>query len=333
MAKEEIEDNTTLTELGEAWDEHESAEEEVVAEEVAGEEVTEEPPEEPPEEAPEETPGIAAEAEEVPEAVAAEPVPTGLPPAAREAWKDTPKVMQDAIAKREADFSNGIKKYAESAKRADAMDRSLQPYQQYLATTGQPPAQAIGELLQTASMLQMGSPQQKAEATAQLIQRFGVDIQSLDGVLVGNAPAQMTQEQQRIQQLEQQQMQWQQQAEQQRQYQVQQEQQTIANEITAFASDPANEFYGDVRTEMANIIDVYHKQGQSVSLKDAYDRACMMNPDISGIISTRKSTQAAAERKPATASISGSPSGPGGSPQTSSRHDTIAAAWDGVGRA
>ena len=87
--------------------------------------------------------------EEVAEPVAPEdPAPVSLPPAAREAWKNTPKEMREAIATRERQYAQGIQKHAENAKRAESMDRALEPFQGYFASTGLPPVQALGNLLQ-----------------------------------------------------------------------------------------------------------------------------------------------------------------------------------------
>ena len=44
--------------------------------------------------------------------------PSSLPPAAREAWGDTPDAVKAAVAKREKDYEAGIMKYADNAKRA-----------------------------------------------------------------------------------------------------------------------------------------------------------------------------------------------------------------------
>ena len=72
------------------------------------------------------------------------------------------------------------------------MDQALAPFQQYLAVTGEPPAKTIQGLLQTASILQMGSPVQRANTVASLIKQFGVDIRTLDDVLAGQQPREAT---------------------------------------------------------------------------------------------------------------------------------------------
>ena len=140
---------------------------------------------------PADDPGVSGDSERSPPASEGSPTPDldappkSLSPEAREAWKDTPASVKADIAKREADYAKGIEKYRDNAHRAEAMDHAIQPFQQYLAMQGQPPGQTLHSLLQTASALQMGSPVQKAQTVAQLINQFGVDIGTLDGLLAG----------------------------------------------------------------------------------------------------------------------------------------------------
>lgn len=262
--------------------------------------------------------------------------PVGLSPAAREAWKDTPDSVRKDIAKREADYSAGIKMYADNAKRAEAMDRTLAPYQQYFAVNGGP-QQALSGLLQTGAGLQMGSPAQKAQLVAGLIQQFGVDINTLDNLLVGNQPSAESQQghavDQRIQQALQPYQQMMEQQRQQQQHQQQMEQQKVQSEVQQFSTNPANEFYKDVAGEMANILDVYSQNNTQLTMQQAYDKACQMHPEISQIIASRTSANTVQQKRKAATSIHGSPSGTGNALGGDSLHDAINAAWDSVGRA
>lgn len=326
-----IEDTSLTDDLAAAWAAAEADEVEVEEEEIeeeAPQELVAEEPE--PEEQPPEQEDIAAQADEsAPPANDLDKAPVGLPPAAREAWKDTPAPVREALAKRERDFANGIKQYAENAKRAELMDRSLAPYQQYFAMQNQPPGQTVSTLLQTASILQMGSPQQKADMVANLINQFGVDIDALDNRLSGAPQQQAPQQQQpafrpeQIPQLVQQELQRREQA---------MVGQRVNNDVQAFASDPQNEFYVDVRNDMADILDLSARQGRDMSLKQAYDRACAINPDISRIIAQREAQKQRNGRRSAASSISGAPAAPHTGAEHDSIRDALEAAWDGVGR-
>lgn len=254
--------------------------------------------------------------------------PKGLSPAAREVWNDVPEAVKADIAKREQDFERGIQKYAEAAKRADGMDRALAPFGQLMSMNGGP-QNVLPGLLQTASQLQFGTPQQKAGMVANLIKQFGVDIQALDHILVGEQPPEGQPPQQNIQEQINQ-------AVQQAMapmYQQQQagQQQRIASEIDEFAQKA--EFWGDVQGDVADIMEISANQGRQVSLEEAYNRACMMRDDIRQILDARKSQQAVQQRKPAAVSVSGAPSGDTAPPAPQTIAEHLSAAWDAVDNA
>jgi hypothetical protein len=329
--EQELEVEDTLADaLGAAWDESDSTEEEAAPPELEVVPAGEPPAEEPP--AP-----LAAEGEAPPAALEEDhtKAPVGLPPEAREAWKDTPPAVQKALAKREADFANGIKHYAEQAKRADSMDKSLAPYSQFFAMNGGVGA-VLPSLLQTGSMLQMGSPQQKAESIAGLIKQFGVDVRALDNFLVGAAPPPGQQQQTEFNQAMdarlapmQQQLQYYQQRDQQ---QARSEQQVVADEVSAFSTDPKNEFYNDLRSDMADIMDMSANRGVKLTMQEAYDKAAMLNPTINQILLSRQGQQSVDGKRRAASSIHGGPGGSGGGQAHDTMRSAIEDAWDNAGK-
>jgi ribosomal protein S6 len=316
----EVEDDSASAKMSELWDaafeieEPEAVEAQAEeAEEVAAEKPAMEESEAPVEE-------IAAEqAEDAP--------PSSLPPAAREAWAETPQAMRDAIAKREQDYEAGIQKYAAAAKRAEDMDRSLQPYQQFFAMNGGA-SQAIPDILKIATTLQMGTPQQKAAVAAHLIRVFEVGIPDLDNILSGQQPQQTAQ----MQQMDPQVAQMQQQLQQQQAFinSLQQKEQGQASyEIDSFKK--SHEFFDDVALDMADMMDLAANRGQEMTMEEAYERACLLRPDIKTVIDGREAKKRAAEKAKAAVSISGTPSGPGDPTQTAnSLSGDLAAAWDHV---
>jgi hypothetical protein len=254
---------------------------------------------------------------------------------AREEWKNTPKAMRDEIAKRERDFSVGMQKNAEGAKRAAGMDHQLQPYQQYFAMNGGA-GQSIKTALETASTLQMGTPQQRAQTVANLIQQFGVDIDALDSMLVGEAPSQESQQQYSVQQAVQQavapyQQQMTQMAQRQ-EYEQQQIRQNAVDEVGSFSNDRKNEFYHDVKMDMADLMDMAQARGINLTMQDSYDRACRMNPEISRIMASRVGNASVQNKRRAASSVVGSPGGVTDSAGGGSLHSAIADAWDNSGR-
>jgi len=278
----------------------------------------------------------SAENEPQPAGTGLDGPPVALSPEAREAWKDTPKVMQSAIAEREREYTMGLQKHADNAARAVDMDRALEPFRQYMGMAGGPPAQVIGNLLQTASILQMGSPVQRAQQVATLITQFGVNIDALAAALDGAPqPAGVQRESEMTtaintalkpyQEMLSQQQQFQQQ-------QYQQGQQVVDTDIQAFAADAKNEFYNDVKIDMADIFDLAEKRGIEMTMPEAYRRACLIRPDIQAIVKGRAKQHIVDSRRTAASSIHGTPGGSGGGPGDLTLRDQLSNAWDEAAR-
>tara|TARA_R110000868_G_scaffold97223_2_gene267426 strand:- start:1388 stop:2434 length:1047 start_codon:yes stop_codon:yes gene_type:complete len=253
--------------------------------------------------------------------------PTGLSAAAREAWKTAPKELKADIIKRERDYSVGLQKNAEWAQRARQMDSALAPYQTYMSMNGG--AQSVTDLLQTASTLQMGSPQQKAEAAAQIIKHFGVDIQSLDTLLSGQPlqqqQPQLSERDQRMDAFFAQQEQLQHQERQMLQNQVNQS-------VGEFMADPANEFADLVRDDMADLLDGASRRGIAMTMAQAYTKACRMRDDIAPILESRNSSQSIQRRRNAASSISGAPGGTNMGKEPDSIREALEHAFDNIGQ-
>jgi hypothetical protein len=213
------------------------------------------------------------------------------------------------------------------------MDRSLAPFQQYFQMNGGA-GQTIQGLLQTGASLQMGSPIQKAQMVANIIKQYSVDIKSLDNMLVGEAPSPEVQQQNHVQQAVQQAVapyqQHMQQIQQQQQYQQQQVQGQVSQEVTNFGAN--NEFYNDVRGDMADLLDMAANRGREMNMDEAYKLACANHPQISSIMSGRTSQDSVNQKRRAASSISGSPSGAGGA-AAGSMNAALNSAWDNAGRA
>jgi hypothetical protein len=258
--------------------------------------------------------------------------PISLPPDAREVWKDTPPAMKVAIAKREADYAKGVEKYRTNAERAQQMDGVLGQYQQYFAMQGTPPGQTINSLLQTASLLQMGTPMQRAQTVAQLINQFGVDIGALDSLLAGEAVPRGTTDdvQQRINEALQPFQGYVQQIEQQRQREAQQTQNRIGTELQQFAAK--NEFYNDVANDMADFLDVAARNGRQMTLDEAYQRACMAHPSISQIVAARNKAPTPQQQAAASTLRGSGLGGPGEAADPSDIRSAIEMAWGDTAR-
>lgn len=228
---------------------------------------------------------------ETPEVAKAEKAPASWTPAAREHWAGLPDDLKATIAKRESEIQNRLNETTQERQLANNFQELVNPFQGMFQAQGVDTFQGIHNTLQLAAQLQMGSPMQKAQAAANIIQQFGVDINTLDDLIVGNIPA-AAQSNPQIEQLQAQigQMQQfiqQQQYGQQQQFQAQQQQ--INQETEQFMSQ--NEFANDLRNEMADFMDLAQRQGQQIDLKTAYNRALASRPDIQQVVQNRQTSQ------------------------------------------
>jgi hypothetical protein len=176
----------------------------------------------------------------------------------------------------------------------------------------------------TAAALYNGSPQQKVATVAAMINNFGIDLQMLDSYLAsGQLPAgaagggvppaaaggqdisrmvEMAVSQALAPVLRGQQA------------QTQQMQEQLNNEIDAFANNPENEFFEDVRETMADVLELAAKRGEKVDLPTAYQRAILMHNEIADVVAERNlrkkaeaASAAAAAAKKKAVSITGAP--------------------------
>ena len=325
----EEEENDLNADLAAAWEaseasvDKEATEEEVEAEEAPAESGFEKPPK------------LAAEAKEDKEAPVAEgdTAPQSLSPEAREKWKDTPAEVKAEFKRMDQRIEGMAQKYGQSYQRTQQMDKALAPFQQYMSMNGGP-GQTIQSLLQTGSMLQMGTPQQKAAMTAQIINQFGVDINTLDSMLVGEAPPPEVQQQQQLEQLLNQKLQPLQQQiqtyQQREQYEKQQQMAHVSSEVQQFAAQ--NEFYNDVKGDMADLLDLAANRNRPMSMDEAYRLACSQHPTISKIVQARGSQESVNRKRQAASSIRGNPDGDSMSARATSISQALSDAWDSVGR-
>lgn len=282
------------------------------------------------------TPPVAAVAAPAPQAEAT-PAPVAWSPIVREHWGSLPPAVQQEIARREQAFTQAFREVAPMRELASAFQQAVQPHMMAIQAEGVDPITAVTNLMQIGSRLRFGTPSEKANTVAQIVKAYGVDIQALDGALVGAAPepSQQGVNPNMVQQLVQQQLQPLFQAAQQRQQQAEQQSaQQAHSELQTFASDPKHEFYGDLRLMMADMVEVSARQGVNLSLEDAYQRAAMLHPDVSRVMLARQQglnaqalTKAARTAKSAAVSVSGkAPVGNPGGREPSSVRESIEAA-------
>lgn len=245
------------------------------------------------EETQEEVPGEGAPGEPAAEP-AAEAAPVAQPPVdwapeVKAKWQELPPDVQSAVAAREAHINETLRETADIRQDYDDFNAMLQPYEPLMQAEGATdPLQAIHGLLNTTATLAMGSAQQKAGKIAAMINHYGVDIETLDQILAGQAPAQPAAppSDPRIDQI------WQRmQAAEQGQYQ--QQQQEAQTSIQAFAADPKNVHFQSVKNTMADFIEIADQNGNDMTLEEAYQRACLADPQIAPLVTAEFANQTA----------------------------------------
>jgi hypothetical protein len=264
--------------------------------------------------------------------------PASWSPNAREAWGKVPAAAQAQIAKRENEVNQVLQQSSEARKAAQSLNSVLAPHREGLQAAGyNDPFQAISTLFQTESGLRTGSNHDRAQNIANLISHYGVDIATLDGILSGQQQQQSNPNTQLEDMLDQRMApfnQYMAQQQQQQQYGMLQQQEDANQQVIQFSAD--KEFIADVRDDMADLMDMAGKRGISMSLDQAYDKACAIHPDVSSVMQQRQKQQSimgthqnAVQKKAASVSLTGTQGGAGGLDTSMSLRDTIADAWNG----
>lgn len=235
-------------------------------------------------------------------AIAPAPPPTELkPPAswkpqARELWGSVAPEVQAEIHRREHEHQHTLQQAAGARQFVEAFERVVRPYEVFIRAENSTPLDAVDNLMRMAAVMRTGSPSDKVNVVANIIRQWSIDLPMLDSTLAAiqqGQPApqfQGAQQQQfRDPRLDQLLAAQQQQAEQMRREAEAQ----LNSEIETFAGNPAHEFFNDVRTMMADLIAMAANRGQTLTMADAYAKACQLDDNVSKILSQRASARAA----------------------------------------
>lgn len=214
--------------------------------------------------------------------------------------------------RRERETARIVQETAQVRQVGERIGQMQQQFAPALQAEGVDVLTATHNLMNLASRLRFGSPIEKATLAATIIRNYGVDVNALANVLDGQPPPQGHPPQQmlqdpRVDQL----LATLQQAQQQRMAQVTER---AVSEVEEFGAD--KEFFEDVREDMADLLEVAARRGIDLSLEQAYERACKMQPEISKVLDAREaakragnSQQSTQRAKIAASSVRGTPSG------------------------
>lgn len=257
--------------------------------------------------------------------------PRGLSPVVRNKWKNYDNDTKEEFKRYEDRISGMAQKYAEKARRADAMDKVIQPYSQLMQMNGGP-QNILPGLLQTGAALQTGNEVERARTVAQLISQFKVSPSHVADFLDNKEPKKTKQDevdllvQQRLAPFQQQL-----QTLQKREYEAQESgKKKIASELQDFAKN--NEFFPALRESMADIMDIASRNGREMNLKSAYEAACYQNPHIRKVLLARQSQGQVQQRKRAASSIHGTLGGEGSGAASADLRATLEQAFQNANR-
>jgi hypothetical protein len=94
------------------------------------------------------------------------------------------------------------------------------------------------------------------------------------------------------------------------------------------------EFFADVKDEMADIIELAAKHGRTITPRQAYEKAVSLHPEVSKVVEQRRAfanqTGSTQKAMAAASSVKSSPASGIGSDQPKGLRDEIAAAWNAV---
>lgn len=194
------------------------------------------------------------------------PMPQRYGAAVKAKWGELPPDIRQELLKSEQDFHKELTKHDEERNFGRQMKDVVTPYIAQIRAEGAEPAQAVGNLLNMAHVLRVGSPQQKSDLLLRTAQTFGVDLRQALQVQP-QMPPQVQQVMQEMHGLKQQ-------LAQQEALKKQTEDNEIQGQIKAFSSDPKNTHFEAVKAHMASLL----SSGLAKDLQDAYDQAVYANP-------------------------------------------------------
>lgn len=231
--------------------------------------------------------------------------PVALSGAIKAKWNELPEDVRAEWSKRENDIHQMMTRHDGELRLGREMKEVVSPYMAIIQSEGGTPAGAVKDLLNTAYVLRTGSPQQKAQLLRQVAEQYDVDMGYVSQPQEQIHPiiAQMQQELQMLRQqanpevIE-------------KRLQEKMEYATIQSEVSAFAANPANKHFEQVKPMMAPLL----ASGQAKDIQEAYDMACYANPAIRSTLLAEQNAALEAKRKAelkakkqASASVTGSP--------------------------
>lgn len=227
--------------------------------------------------------------------------PSTWKPQAREAWNQLPEGVRAEIHRRETDFLSGQHQLLPDAQFGRSMRAVVDPYKMLIEAEGATPERAVGDIMKTAAILRIGTPDQKLNALLGAAQQFGVDLRSHFQAPNQGQPSGQPQTFQdpRVDQL----LAHLRNQDVQRQ---QAEQSQLEQTVTAWMGEtdaqgnPLRPYLNDVMAEMQGLVPQIRQAKPALSqqqvLQEAYERATWGNPDVRTVLQSQQQQQQQQQR-------------------------------------
>jgi hypothetical protein len=262
---------------------------------------------------PPETPGPDA-----PAFAGVTPSPVSWSAAAKADFQSLPEHIRKEVLKREADMERGRAQWQSSAERLNRLDAVIGPRADYIRMRGMDEARAIQALFAAQDLLDRNP----VEGLTHLARTYGVDLRALAMATApqqqprtpsgAQPPAQLTALAREVETLKGA-------LEQQRQRAEDSHKAGVLGQVEAFAADPANLYFENVRGRMTGLL----RAGAAKDVAEAYQQAIWGDPEVRAQLlrqqaaarpgSSDAARAKAAQARHASGSITGSPS-PGSRP-------------------
>jgi len=227
--------------------------------------------------------------------------PVGWKPAVREHWDGLPDEVKQEVVRREREIDDRLRETKNERQFAHQVMETLQPYQAFIKADGVSPMQAIDNMMSTVAMLRTGTADQIAQVLSEVTQKYGIGrfgkefVGKLDSALSGRVPKPEDEQTNAFRQEIQKELQpikeFQQQLTQRQQQQMQQKEQEAYQYLQNFAQE--HEYFQDVAEDISAILEAAQQRGKQVTLEQAYEMACNMNPEIKPLIEKKRQAEAA----------------------------------------
>jgi hypothetical protein len=220
---------------------------------------------------------------------------------AREKWASLDPEIKAEVKRRELEINSTLRASAEARRFAEEFGAVISPYAHFIQQDGGTPIQTVSNMMQVAATLRTGHPAQRAALIADIVQQFGVDINLLDQQLTSrvSGTAAPQDPMSHVHSLLQNELapvkQFMQELQQRKAAQAEEMHTGVLSEIEQFEADPKNEFFADVRDDVADLLEGAAKHGIQMSLQTAYNRAIMRHPQIGQLVEQRTRAQAVSE--------------------------------------